>query len=39
VLLRVRVFADLWKRGHFVAFGSKFGVDFLVYEGTADGTM
>ncbi|TMW63001.1 hypothetical protein Poli38472_005619 [Pythium oligandrum] len=35
-LLRIRVFADLWHRGYFVAFGSKFGADFLIYQGDPD---
>lgn len=30
--LRLRVFRDLWTRGYFVAFGSKFSADFLIYE-------
>ncbi|GLD95212.1 hypothetical protein PINS_up003854 [Pythium insidiosum] len=34
--LRVRVFADLWRRGFFVAHGSKFGVDFLIYDADPD---
>ncbi|KAG7396114.1 hypothetical protein PHYBOEH_002769 [Phytophthora boehmeriae] len=30
---RLRVFQDLWERGYFVTFGSKFGADFLIYKG------
>lgn len=30
--LRLRVFRDLWEKGYFVAFGSKFSADFLIYE-------
>lgn len=34
--LRLFVFDDLWKRGYYVAFGSKFGVDYLVYDGNTN---
>lgn len=30
--LRLRVFHDLWTRGYFVSFGSKFSADFLIYD-------
>uniref|UniRef100_K3WV19 tRNA-intron lyase n=1 Tax=Globisporangium ultimum (strain ATCC 200006 / CBS 805.95 / DAOM BR144) TaxID=431595 RepID=K3WV19_GLOUD len=30
--IRLRVFRDLWEKGYFVAFGSKFSADFLIYE-------
>lgn len=32
-LRRSAVFGDLWERGYFVTCGSKFGADFLVYQG------
>ncbi|VDI75911.1 tRNA-splicing endonuclease subunit Sen34 [Mytilus galloprovincialis] len=30
---RYKVFTDLWKKGHYLTSGSKFGGDFLVYPG------
>jgi tRNA splicing endonuclease len=32
---RCLVFAELWSRGYWISPGYRFGVDFLVYEGSA----
>lgn len=32
-IARCRVFEDLWKKGHFMGGGLRFGGDFLVYPG------
>lgn len=32
---RCRIFEDLWKRGHFLGGGLRFGGDFLVYPGSS----
>lgn len=31
--MRFAVFKDLWKKGHHITAGAKFGGDFLVYPG------
>lgn len=31
--VRFAVFKDLWKKGHHITAGAKFGGDFLVYPG------
>ncbi|XP_028170199.1 tRNA-splicing endonuclease subunit Sen34 [Ostrinia furnacalis] len=31
--LRCSVFSDLWRKGHYITSGSKFGCDYLVYPG------
>lgn len=31
---RAQVFYDLWKKGHFLSSGSKFGANYLAYPGT-----
>jgi hypothetical protein len=37
--LRYKTFKDLWKKGHYLTGGQKFGADFLVYPGRHHNTL
>jgi hypothetical protein len=37
--LRYKTFKDLWKKGHYLTGGQKFGADFLVYTGMHHSTF